>query len=117
MPGFLLLTVKISEVVLPSGTVAAANAFLTTPGPTTSPSQALVPPGPLWSEVMGPLVFLNRSGLSAFTSTEITQLACAANAPPEKAMAVETGTAVTLPPQVLLTLVGPATAKPGGNVS
>jgi len=140
---FELVTVKVSEVVAFSGMLGAPKALARAGDVggvlTVSVAVLLVAPGPLSLAEIGPVVLLNVPVFAGVTLTEITQEPLAgagpfrdlmicprlcgrsptagANAPPVRVMLVEPGTAVSVPPQSLLTFGVAATVSPAGSVS
>lgn len=139
-----LAMVKVS-VVVPFPMVAAPKALARVGGGgggvTFRLAVLLVAPGPLSLAEIGPVVLFRVAGAAAvactFTEMKHDPLAmggCAGlnldaagrrainpaagpKLPPERLMEEESGTAVTVPPQSLLTLLGDATTRPAGKAS
>ncbi len=99
-----------------NGIVAAPNALMITGGPTTVILVALILPFPPSVEVTITLLVFTP-GVVPRTFTETVQEAFAAIVPPNKLTALMPGTAVTEPPQLLVTALGVATTNPAGRLS
>jgi len=108
--------VKVSEVEPFSGIEAAPNALIMTGGPVTVIEAFDVLPVPASVEVTWTLLFFTPAVVPC-TFTETVQLALAAKVPAERLMLPDPATAVTVPPQVLLSALGVATTKPAGKLS
>jgi hypothetical protein len=117
-----LVIVKVSVVVLLTGTFPAPKAFEIVGGATTvSVAVLLVVPVPPSVEVIGPVVLLLVPGLLPVTSTEMLHVdpapGDAVNVPPDKLMLPLPPAAVTVPPQELVMFGVEATTKPEGKLS
>src|SRR5258706_601745 len=111
-----LVMVKVSEVVAFSAIEAAPKALTSTGGPTTVMLAFDVLPVPPSVEVTCTLLFFTPAVVPC-TFTDTVQLAVAANVPPDRLTEPEPATAVAVPPQVLLRLLGVATTSPAGRIS
>src|SRR5262249_3913154 len=144
---FGLVKVKVSEVLPFKGTLAAPKTLTrvgaTGGGATVREAVLLVAPGPLSLAEIGPVGLLNTPVLVGVTFTEIKHDPCAAGfnspgespgarkfgglparrvpagsrAPPTRVIVPDPGTAVTTPPQSLLSALGEAICKPAGKLS
>src|SRR5438874_953165 len=115
---FGLLAVKVSEVVLPSVMLAAPKALVNAGGWTTSTLAVLLAvPGPLSVAETGPVVLVFNPIVVAFRFTIRVQVVSIASVPFARVIEPEPGTAVTVPPQSLLTPLGLATTRPAGRLS
>ena len=112
---FGLLIVRVKDVVPPTGTRVAPNAFVMMGGPTTKMLAVACPPGPLWSDVIGEVTLFFNPGVVPVTLTVIRQAVI--GAPFVRAIVFEPLTAVTVPPHEPTSPFGVATTRPGGNVS
>src|SRR5258708_245764 len=108
--------VKLSEVEPFSGMLPATNALMMTGGATTVMLAFEVLPVPPSVEVTWTLLFFTPAVVPC-TFTETVHEALAASVPPDKLTEPEPATAVAVPPQVLLRLLGVATTSPAGRLS
>src|SRR5436305_3173201 len=100
-----LVIVNVTVVVPFSVIFAAPNALLIVGGATTfSVAVLLVVPVPPSVELIAPVVLLASPSTVPFTSTLIVQDALWATLPPDRLIAPLPAVAVTVPPQVLVTL-------------
>src|SRR5260221_653752 len=108
--------VKVRLVEPFSGIEPAPKALTSTGGPTTVMLAFDVLPVPPSVEVTCTLLFFTPAVVPC-TFTDTVQLAVAANVPPDRLTEPEPATAVAVPPQVLLRLLGVATTSPAGRMS
>src|ERR1700680_1966123 len=117
-PAFVLLTVKLNDVVPFSGTAAAPNVWLTVGGATTITVADAVAPGPLSFEDTTPVVLTSVPAARPVTLTLNVQESLPASAAPERLMLVSAGlAAIRPPPQLPLRPLGVETANPDGSAS
>jgi hypothetical protein len=121
---FGLVTVRVSEVVVSSGMVAAPNALLITGGATTVSIADAVLPVPAFVEVTALVVLVKAPATVPVTSTNTTQAfdppeTVGATVAPDMVILVDPGVAVTVPPPQFLTVrsFGENTTSPAGKVS
>lgn len=140
---FGLVMVNVSEVLSPPPTAAAPKALTsvggtaTAPAVTVRPAVLLVAPAPLSLAEIGPVLLFRVPVTPGVTRKEMkhtpSAIACACTGwdrlepgsnptaglmpPPVRVIEVDPGTAVTVPPQLLLRLGEAATARPAGNAS
>src|SRR5579859_3613914 len=114
-----LVKVNVSEVLPPSGMVAAPKTLATPGGAMTSSVSVLLgAPGPLSLAEMGPVVLLLTPTVVPLRFTRMEQVGLAAGSvPPVKVIVAEPAVAVTVPPQLLLRPLGVATTRPAGRLS
>src|SRR6266481_9928985 len=108
--------VKVRLVEPFSGIEPAPKALIITGGATTVMLAFDVLPVPPSVEVTCTLLFFPPAVVPC-TFTDTVQLAVAANVPPDRLTEPEPATAVAVPPQVLLRLLGVATTSPAGRMS
>src|SRR5216684_7167819 len=108
--------VKVSEVEPFSEMLAAPKALMMTGGATTVIEALEVLPVPPSVEVTWTLLFFAPAVVPVMF-TEIVQEVFTASVLPESEMLPEPATAVVVPPQVLVSALGVATARPAGRVS
>src|SRR5689334_3505361 len=113
---FGLLMVKLRLVEPFSGMLAAPNAFEIVGGATTVIDALAVLPVPPLVEVAWTLLFFTPAVVPC-TLSETVQLAPGARLAPLKLTDEEPATAVAVPLQVVLRLLGVATTKPAGRLS
>ena len=98
--------------------LAAPNAFAMLGGPiTVMLAVLLVAPAPLSFDEIGPVVLFSMPAAMPVTFRLMVHEAVAANVPPVRLMEPEPAAAVVVPPQLLVSPFGVATANPAGNVS
>src|SRR5258708_29379522 len=108
--------VKVKLVEPFNGMLAAPNALMITGGATTVILALEVFPVPPSVEVTCTLLAFTPA-VVPLTSTDTVHEALTAMVPPDRLADPEPATAVAVPPQVLLRLLGGATTKPAGRVS
>ncbi len=108
-----LVTVNVSDEVAFSTMLVGLNALLSVGGPSTLRLADAVPPVPVPPsvEVMAPVVLLASPAAVPLTSTLKVHDAFWLTVPPERLMEPEPAAAVTVPPQLLLTLGVLATTR------
>ena len=98
--------------------LAAPNAFAMLGGPiTVMLAVLLVAPAPLSFDEIGPVVLFSMPAAMPVTFRLIVHEAFAASDAPVRLMEPEPAAAVVVPPQLLVSPFGVATANPAGNVS
>lgn len=112
---FGLFMVRVKDVVPPTETRGAPNAFVMIGGETTRMLAVAWPPGPLWIDVMGEVTLFFTPGAVPVTSTLNWQAVM--GAPFVRVIVFEPPTAVTVPPHVPDDPFGVATTRPAGKVS
>jgi hypothetical protein len=108
--------VKLSEVAPLSGMLAVPKEFASVGGAITVTEALEVFPVPPWAEVMVTLLFF-APGVVPVTLRVRVQEALEDKVPAEKLMALDAGTAVVVPMQVVARPLGVATTRPEGKES
>ncbi len=113
-----LVIVNVRLVVPLTGMLAAPNTLLMVGGvnrPTLTEAVAVLPVP--WSDVTAPVVLVFVPTVVPVTFSEKLQTVVGPSAPPVRVIAFDPAVAVTVPPQLLVRLLGVATTRPAGKLS
>src|SRR5579864_4341528 len=117
-PAFVLLTVKLNDVVPFRGIVPAPNVWLTVGAAVTPKFAVAALPLPALADVTGVVVFVRSPGNVAFTFTLNVHDALGDRVAPDKLTLLDPATALMLPPpHDPVKPLGVATTRPPGSAS